>query len=132
MGDGAGKTPLPSINNPLSSYEGELASLQLFVDAPPDVLFTSHYGAFEGKTEIRALFSQARDTLLRLREKTIQILEEAPGPIPFDELTHRVVDFKKYLSGIGTRKGSMWTILKSLRDEGLVSPDFQQVALLRR
>ena len=111
---------IASLNNPASLYEAELETLKKLMEREIDVLFTSHYGFFEGKDLIRSYLESA---LIRVIELKDTILEElSTNSLTIKELTKRTIT-EKWLSGYAARTSSVYTILKYLMENGKVEGD---------
>jgi glyoxylase-like metal-dependent hydrolase (beta-lactamase superfamily II) len=119
MQDAKGLTPLASFNTPLSLYRAEIESLQKIANNPPDVLLTGHYGRFESREKIQQYFQNAIEEGTLLWDRTIEILR-SDGPQTFPVLTRKIINFKKYLSGISTRTSSMFVILREMKEAGII------------
>ncbi|MHA1727380.1 MAG: MBL fold metallo-hydrolase [Promethearchaeota archaeon] len=116
---------IASINNPASIYEKEIETLnkltEMVIEERINVLFSSHYGYFEGRELIRDYLQSSLDRLLRLKNSIFDALSKKPMKIK--ELTQKVINQKNYLSGYGARKSSVYVILKHLMKIGKVECD---------
>ena len=112
---------LASINNPISTYTGEIETLEKMMNMHIDVLFTSHYGYFKENDWIQAKIKEAHNRIFKFKDKIIEELKNEPQTIP--ELSKKVITMPKYLGGYATRESTIYVILKHLIEQGIVSMD---------
>ncbi|MHA1821820.1 MAG: MBL fold metallo-hydrolase [Promethearchaeota archaeon] len=111
--------PLASLNNPVSDYLMEINTLDKLSKLDIDVLFTSHYGFFEGKNIIKKYLIEAKNTAISFKDKIIKELEDKPMRIR--ELAETVIDMEEYLSGYSTKTSTIFVILRYLMEQGIVA-----------
>lgn len=106
---------LASLNNPLSSYTGELSTLDKLSSMDIDYLFTGHYGTYEGREMIKEFMREAHGRIQEFEKKLLRYLEEGPKRVP--DITDHVITMKNYLSGYATRPSTIYAILKHLEGD---------------
>jgi glyoxylase-like metal-dependent hydrolase (beta-lactamase superfamily II) len=111
---------IASLNNPASLYEAELETLKKLMGRDIDVLFTSHYGFFEGKALIRSYLESALIRVIKLKDTILDELSRES--LTIKELTKRTIT-EKWLSGYAARTSSIYTVLKHLMENNEVEGD---------
>lgn len=111
---------IASLNNPASLYEAELETLKKLMGRDIDVLFTSHYGFFEGKDLIRSYLDSALNRVVKLKDTILDELSKES--LSIKELTKRTIT-EKWLSGYAARTSSIYTVLKHLMKNNKVEGD---------
>ncbi len=111
---------IASLNNPASLYDAEIETLKKLMGRDIDVLFTSHYGFFEGKDLIRSYLESALNRVIKLKDTILDELSRES--LSIKELTKRTIT-EKWLSGYAARTSSIYTVLKHLMDNNKVEGD---------
>ncbi|MHA1339710.1 MAG: MBL fold metallo-hydrolase [Promethearchaeota archaeon] len=112
---------LASLNNPLSSYEEELKTLDKLKNLEIDVLFTSHYGYYKGQQAVRNYIIEAKQRIEYFMDRVIEVLSKKPMNIA--DIAKKVITMKHYLSGYATKTSTIYSILKHLEKENKVGFD---------
>ncbi len=113
---------LGSINNPLSDWNQEMATLKQLYEQSPEVLLSGHYGVYEGREKIQGYFGQAIETLQALLDRTLETIQNHPDGLTLKDLIPQVFTMEHYLVGVKTKESSLFVILRKLYHEDLITP----------
>lgn len=111
---------LASLNNPLSDYVLEVQTLENLAGLNITTLVTSHYGVILGREKIRDYFIQAKERVEQILGNIQSNLKERHGPMRIKDLKPKVIPYKRYLSGLKTREGTIFSLLNFLEQQGKV------------